>query len=257
MTTYLIFPQCIPVSQKSCLNGTLQECGKPYAVQFQQARKLLSQLAQHDDFERTCPFSLPYCGHTVIDVIDGCHATGLRIGIQGENSFPVVYSIHFIERFAQRKQRKLEIRSRIYMIGDNPAADVRGANSAGDPWRSILVCTGEQLRLYPRITIKFSHNCPMMPWLMTPWLPHQKWNAHSVNSVLHNFYSADPCRRWVSGQRQAFIRVALDPTTKRRTAGWDNFDVWEFTPQVQALKWLLSSPLYNIFLHISPFLGGF
>ena len=29
------------------------------------------------------------------------------------------------------------------MIGDNPAADVRGANSAGDPWRSILVCTGE------------------------------------------------------------------------------------------------------------------
>ena len=31
------------------------------------------------------------------------------------------------------------------MIGDNPAADVRGANSAGDPWRSILVCTGEQL----------------------------------------------------------------------------------------------------------------
>lgn len=31
---------------------------------------------------------------------------------------------------------------RLYMIGDNPAADVRGANGAGDPWRSILVCTG-------------------------------------------------------------------------------------------------------------------
>ena len=29
------------------------------------------------------------------------------------------------------------------MIGDNPRADVRGANLAGDPWRSILVCTGE------------------------------------------------------------------------------------------------------------------
>merc|ERR1711971_347803 len=28
---------------------------------------------------------------------------------------------------------------RIYMIGDNPAADVRGANSAGGRWRSILV----------------------------------------------------------------------------------------------------------------------
>ena len=33
------------------------------------------------------------------------------------------------------------------MIGDNPAADVRGANRAGDPWRSILVCTGQQKRL--------------------------------------------------------------------------------------------------------------
>lgn len=31
---------------------------------------------------------------------------------------------------------------RIYMIGDNPKADVRGANFAGDPWRSMLVCTG-------------------------------------------------------------------------------------------------------------------
>lgn len=31
---------------------------------------------------------------------------------------------------------------RIYMVGDNPAADIRGANAAGDRWRSILVCTG-------------------------------------------------------------------------------------------------------------------
>lgn len=32
---------------------------------------------------------------------------------------------------------------RIYMMGDNPAADVRGANNAiGDVWRSVLVCTG-------------------------------------------------------------------------------------------------------------------
>lgn len=70
----------------------------------------------------------------------------------------------------------------------------------------------------------------------------------------HNFYSAYPSRRWVPGMvRQAFIRVALDPTTKRRTAGWDNFDVWEFTAQVQAFKWLLSSPqsfetYFSIFL---------
>ncbi len=32
--------------------------------------------------------------------------------------------------------------SNIYMIGDNPHADIRGANLAGDPWRSILLCSG-------------------------------------------------------------------------------------------------------------------
>lgn len=31
---------------------------------------------------------------------------------------------------------------RIYMVGDNPKADIRGANTAGDPWRSVLVETG-------------------------------------------------------------------------------------------------------------------
>lgn len=31
---------------------------------------------------------------------------------------------------------------RLYMVGDNPAADIRGANGAGDLWRSVLVCTG-------------------------------------------------------------------------------------------------------------------
>ncbi|CAK8997749.1 Uncharacterized protein YKR070W, partial [Durusdinium trenchii] len=60
----------------------IQEYGKPYAVQFQAARQLLSQVAKSNEFEQ------------------------------------------------------------IYMIGDNPKADVRGANFAGDPWRSMLVCTG-------------------------------------------------------------------------------------------------------------------
>lgn len=32
--------------------------------------------------------------------------------------------------------------SAIYAIGDNPAADVRGANAAGGPWVSVLVHTG-------------------------------------------------------------------------------------------------------------------
>lgn len=31
---------------------------------------------------------------------------------------------------------------RFYMIGDNPESDIRGANSAGDHWHSILVRTG-------------------------------------------------------------------------------------------------------------------
>eukprot|EP00879_Flechtneria_rotunda_P010290 GHRR01010758.1.p1 GENE.GHRR01010758.1~~GHRR01010758.1.p1 ORF type:complete len:345 (+),score=111.87 GHRR01010758.1:1674-2708(+) len=32
--------------------------------------------------------------------------------------------------------------SAIYMVGDNPAADIRGANRAGHPWVSVLVRTG-------------------------------------------------------------------------------------------------------------------
>ena len=32
--------------------------------------------------------------------------------------------------------------SGIYAVGDNPAADIRGANQAGDPWVSVLVRTG-------------------------------------------------------------------------------------------------------------------
>ena len=31
---------------------------------------------------------------------------------------------------------------RIFHVGDNPRADVRGANAAGDPWRSMLVRSG-------------------------------------------------------------------------------------------------------------------
>jgi ribonucleotide monophosphatase NagD (HAD superfamily) len=31
---------------------------------------------------------------------------------------------------------------RVFMVGDNPKADIRGANAAGDPWTSVLVQTG-------------------------------------------------------------------------------------------------------------------
>lgn len=32
--------------------------------------------------------------------------------------------------------------SKLFMVGDNPAADIRGANTAGAPWVSVLVRTG-------------------------------------------------------------------------------------------------------------------
>ena len=50
------------------------------------------------------------------------------------------------QRLTQLAGRDLE---RIYMIGDNPLADIRGANSAGDPWRSVLVCTGRGMTYRP------------------------------------------------------------------------------------------------------------
>ena len=42
---------------------------------------------------------------------------------------------------ALQSQRHLSF-SGIFAVGDNPAADVRGANAAGAPWTSILVRTG-------------------------------------------------------------------------------------------------------------------
>lgn len=39
----------------------------------------------------------------------------------------------------EKKQHQLQ---HVYAVGDNPKSDVRGANSAGNIWRSILVCTG-------------------------------------------------------------------------------------------------------------------
>eukprot|EP00775_Hariotina_reticulata_P006312 gene6312-6547_t len=35
-----------------------------------------------------------------------------------------------------------DVFSTIFAVGDNPAADIRGANNAGQPWVSVLVCTG-------------------------------------------------------------------------------------------------------------------
>lgn len=48
---------------------------------------------------------------------------------------------HQLGRHVRHKQDGLPF-SAIYAIGDNPAADVRGANAAGQPWVSVLVHTG-------------------------------------------------------------------------------------------------------------------
>lgn len=45
------------------------------------------------------------------------------------------------EKTPQGKQSSHKLKH-IYAVGDNPKSDVRGANGAGNIWRSILVCTG-------------------------------------------------------------------------------------------------------------------
>jgi ribonucleotide monophosphatase NagD (HAD superfamily) len=46
------------------------------------------------------------------------------------------------EQQQERQQQQALPFSAIYAVGDNPAADVRGANAAGAPWVSVLVKTG-------------------------------------------------------------------------------------------------------------------
>jgi HAD superfamily hydrolase (TIGR01456 family) len=55
------------------------------------------------------------------------------------------YARAALQRWAQRSSgssEQLPPLQRIWMVGDNPLADIRGANAAGEPWRSVLVRTG-------------------------------------------------------------------------------------------------------------------
>jgi HAD superfamily hydrolase (TIGR01456 family) len=46
-------------------------------------------------------------------------------------------------QYSERQLRQLSPHvERFYMVGDNPEADIRGANNAGDHWTSVLVKTG-------------------------------------------------------------------------------------------------------------------
>lgn len=57
---------------------------------------------------------------------------------------PELVTYRYAETLLQRRAQALGYNNvhRYYMIGDNPAADIRGANRAGQQWTSILVKSG-------------------------------------------------------------------------------------------------------------------
>eukprot|EP00933_Yihiella_yeosuensis_P036930 TRINITY_DN30781_c0_g1_i1.p1 TRINITY_DN30781_c0_g1~~TRINITY_DN30781_c0_g1_i1.p1 ORF type:complete len:260 (+),score=45.42 TRINITY_DN30781_c0_g1_i1:103-780(+) len=83
--------------------------------------------------------------------------TGLELKITGEFGKPHKSQFDIAhDMIANLAGSPLDEVNRIYMVGDNPAADIRGANGAGDPWRSIMLCTG----VYQG---GLSSNCPVDP----------------------------------------------------------------------------------------------
>lgn len=51
------------------------------------------------------------------------------------------YAEQMLEAEASRLGLTLPVSTRLWGVGDNPAADIRGANNAGERWRSALVKT--------------------------------------------------------------------------------------------------------------------
>lgn len=68
-----------------------------------------------------------------------------------------------LERFARMDYLPNAPLERVYMVGDNPMSDIRGANSYQSPnatlWNSILVCTG----LSERYNRNFASRIPVPP----------------------------------------------------------------------------------------------
>lgn len=57
---------------------------------------------------------------------------------------PELGQFRYAERMVREQARALRLGppKRMFMVGDNPAVDIRGANRAGRPWHSVLVRTG-------------------------------------------------------------------------------------------------------------------
>lgn len=69
-------------------------------------------------------------------------STGQRLRYKccGKPEAPVFQSA---ARALRAQQPEGEVLETIYMVGDNPRSDIRGANAMGLPWQSVLVRTGQ------------------------------------------------------------------------------------------------------------------
>ncbi|KAF0695575.1 Aste57867_13615 [Aphanomyces stellatus] len=65
--------------------------------------------------------------------------THLRQTLYGK---PEQTSYMFAEKLLAKQLDASETLERIYMVGDNPFTDIKGANAAGDHWKSVLTRTG-------------------------------------------------------------------------------------------------------------------
>jgi len=68
-------------------------------------------------------------------------STGQELQVQQVGK-PTTATYTFAERALTHLSGARAAPSDIFMVGDNPHADIRGANGAGEPWRSLLLCSG-------------------------------------------------------------------------------------------------------------------
>ena len=93
------------------------------------------------DFQYVGDFHLPRYGagafHAVLEDLF-TRTTGHKLE-QTLFGKPQRASFEFVETLIDAQHGNVE---RIYMVGDNPKTDIRGANEAGGRWKSVLTRTG-------------------------------------------------------------------------------------------------------------------